>query len=253
MIDKHIITHLNPKSPISEAYRMLRTNIHYSNYDKKLKAIVVTSSGPGEGKTTTICNLAVAIAQTGQKVLLIDADLRKPKIHKHFNLTNVSGITNIIAENTSYNTLLKQVEGIAYMDVMTSGPIPPNPSELLGSQRMRIWIEEMRSQYDMILVDAPPVGSVTDAAILSTFLDGVIMVISSGDTTIQAAQRSKGLLEKVNANILGVVVNKIQKSTAGSYYYYYYDSYYEEDQKAGRKKKRGRPKEFRKQKREMHD
>ncbi len=224
--DKSLVAQSAPKSPISEAYRVLRTNIQFSSVDKPLKSLVITSSGPSEGKTTTICNLAVTLAQSGSRVLIIDADLRKPKVHKVFGVGNTSGLTNILAQNYDYKLYLRRTE-IQNIDLITAGPIPPNPSELLASQRMKQFLAKVSEGYDYILLDSPPVGSVTDAAILSTIVDGTILVVASGIVKIDAAKRSKELLEKVNANIVGVVLNKLIKNAGNHYYYYYY--YYGED------------------------
>lgn len=229
---RSLIVHTNPKSPTAESYRVLRTNIQFASVDKPVKVIAVTSSSPGEGKTTTISNLAITFAQSGSKVLLIDADLRKPRAHKVFYLPNMMGMTSVLAQRIDYKTCLAQTT-IENLYVMTAGPIPPNPSELLSSNAMKNLMTQLRNDFDIILIDAPPVGVVTDAAILSTIVDGTILVVSSGDVEIEAAQRSKELLEKVNANILGVVLNKIAKEDYGNYYFSYY--YYAED-KEGEKK-----------------
>lgn len=236
---KQLIAHLKPKSPIAEAYRMLRTNITFSSIDKDIKSIVVTSSAPSEGKSTTMANLAVTIAQTGKHVLLIDCDLRKPSVHKNFGIMNLNGLTNVIAEHKDYRQCIQNVE-VDNLDIMTSGPIPPNPSELLGSRRMDEFVKMVTKDYDMVLIDAPPVGAVTDAAILSTKVDGTILVVSSGSTDISLAQRAKQLLEKVQANIIGVVLNNISEQTVGSYYYHYYAYYQHEDPAPKRKKRKGR-------------
>lgn len=220
--DNSIITHNNPKSPVSEAYRVLRTNIQYSSFDKPLKTIVLTSSGPMEGKTTTVINLAITFAQMGSKVLLIDSDLRKPRIHQIFGFGNKNGLTNFLVnhdENKDYKECIRTCD-IANLDIMTCGTIPPNPSELLESNSMKQFIQSVRGEYDMVFLDAPPVGSVTDAAIISTFVDGTILVASSGNVEIEALKRAKELLNKVNAHIIGVVLNKINKKANGNYYYY---------------------------------
>lgn len=230
---RSLIVHTNPKSPTAESYRVLRTNIQFASVDKPVKVIAVTSSSPGEGKTTTLANLAITFAQSGSKVLLIDADLRKPRVHKVFYLSNVTGMTSVLAQRIDYKTCVTQAT-IDNLYVLTAGPIPPNPSELLASNAMKTLMNDLRNDFDIILIDTPPVGIVTDAAILSTIVDGTILVVSSGGVEIEAAQRSKELLEKVNANILGVVLNKIAKENYGNYYFSYY--YYAEE-KDGEKKK----------------
>lgn len=237
MIDNTLITHSQPKSPISEAYRVLRTNIQYSSIDNPLKTIVVTSAGPGEGKSTTIANLAITFAQSGNKVLIVDADLRKPKVHKNFDLDNTYGLTNILAKKDAYSNYIKKgpVDGL---DIITCGAIPPNPSELLGSNQMKHLVEKLREDYDIVLLDAPPVGSVTDAALLSTIVDGTILVASSGVVEIDSLKRAKELLLKVNAHIIGVVLNKLDKNSKGNSYYYYYYYYGEGENQSSKKRNR---------------
>lgn len=222
-----LITLKNPKSPISESYRTLRTNIQFSSLDKNLNTIVVTSSTQGEGKTTTICNLAITIAQSGKSVLLVDCDLRRPRVHKNFDLNNYSGLTNILSGQNEDTDCIKETT-IANLSVLSSGPKPPNPSEVLGSKSMKRFVEQMSEKYDYVLLDAPPVGLVTDGAIVSTLADGVILVASSGEVAIEAAKRSKELLENVKANIIGVVLNKVSVAKS-QYYKYYYNQYYYQD------------------------
>lgn len=228
MDSKILITHSSPKSPISEAYRVLRTNIQYSGIDKALKTIVITSSGPGEGKTTTLINLAITFAQMGSKVLLIDADLRKPRLHRMLEISNSKGLTNIIALHDDYQNYLIKCE-VANLDIITSGAVPPNPSELLNSNSMKQFLDRVREDYDIVFIDSPPAGSVTDAAILSTIADGTILVVASGKVEADALIRAKELLGKVNANIIGAVLNMVEKNAQGNYYYYYYSYYGDND------------------------
>ena len=226
MRGSNIFIKQNPKSPISEAFRTLRTNIQFSSIDKPIKSIVITSSGPGEGKSTVSVNIAATIAKSGKKVLLIDADLRKPTLHKLFHITNLEGLTNILVDDVNYTQFLHESKGIEGLDLIGSGPIPPNPAELVGSNKMKSFIDNMNSIYDMIILDTPPVGLVTDSALLSTIVDGTILVCSVGEADIVAAKRSKELLEKVKANILGVVLNKVPIN-GGGYYKYHYSYYYD--------------------------
>lgn len=236
MYDENIIiTQTDPKSAVSEAYRVLRTNIQFSSIDKPLKTIVVTSSIPMEGKTTTVTNLAVTFAQMGSKVLLIDADLRKPKVHKIFKFSNDSGLTNLLASGEDYHNFIRNTE-VFDLDVLVSGIIPPNPSELLSSNAMREFVHKASADYDYIFLDAPPVCSVTDASIISTYVDGTILVARSGKVERDALKRAKELLDKVNANIIGVVLNHLDKQS-GRYYYDYSYYYYSEDGTKKRKKK----------------
>ena len=171
-----LITISNPKSPVAEAYRTLRTNIQFSNIDGNLQTICVTSSGPGEGKSTTISNLAETFAQAGNRVAIIDCDLRKPRLHRIFKLTNTKGVTTLLSGQSEIEDVI-QVAG-SDLTVITSGPIPPNPSELLGSKRMKDLLEVLKKRYDIVLIDAPPVGLVTDAAILSAIVDGIMIPVS---------------------------------------------------------------------------
>lgn len=232
-MSSELITITNPKSPIAEAYRTLRTNIQFSNVDEDLKIICVTSSGPAEGKTTTSCNLAETFAQSGKRVLLIDGDLRKPRVHKAFKISGTKGITNLLAGQCSLEEVTQYVG--SDLKVIPCGPIPPNPSELITSKRMKELIANLRQHYDFIIIDGPPVGVVTDSAILSTIVDGTLLVVASGKTEIEGAKRAKQLLENVNARILGVVMTMIPV-TKKSYYDYHYYSYEEENKPKGKKR-----------------
>lgn len=216
-----IITHVNPKSPISEAYRTLRTNIEFSAVDGQVKVIMMTSAGPGEGKSTSISNLAVAYAQADKKVLLIDADLRKPTMHHTFQKSNRSGLTSILTSQITWKEAIQNTS-IPNLDILTSGPIPPNPSEIVSSQRMHTLLNELRDRYDVILIDTPPALAVTDAQIIATRCDGVILVIDSGKVKRDAALKVKQNLEHVKARILGVILNNVNRQSRDSYYYYYY-------------------------------
>lgn len=228
----NLITHTNSKSPISEAYRTLRTNIQFSNVDHPIKTLVITSSMMSEGKTTTLTNLAETFAQAGNRVMVVDADLRRPLVHQVFGLSNQQGVTNVLAGQVELKDAV-QVSG-SQIHVLTSGPIPPNPSELLGSTKMKELVQLLSEHYDIVVIDAPPVNVVTDAAILSTFVDGVILAIASGKTEIEAGKRALKSLEAVNANVLGAVMTMVPVTKKGYYSYQYYS--YEEG--AENKKKR---------------
>lgn len=236
-----LVSLTNPKSPISEAYRTLRTNIQFSSLDKDIKTITITSSMPGEGKTTTISNLAITMAQSGNKVLLIDCDLRKSRVHKQFGLSNHYGLTNTLVQHLPFDGAIKKssVEGL---HILTAGPKPPNPSELIGSNAMREFIQEIGKNYDRILIDTPPVTVVTDAAILSSLTDATILVVASEQSSIEVAQRAKKLLLNVNANIIGVVINKTITRGRGYYSKYYYN-YYEDTNETGSSSRKKRKKE----------
>ena len=212
------IVEKKPKSIPAESYRVLRTNIQYSSIDKKIERILVTSSEPGEGKSTTSGNLALTFAQDEKKVLLIDCDLRKPSIHKKFKISNNLGLSNVILDKSKLSKAL--VKRSEYLDILPSGKVPPNPSELLGSKALEELLDELDDVYDVIILDTPPVHAVTDAQILSTKVDGVILVVRAEKTKKDSVIAAKESLQKVNANILGAVLNG-GESSRGKYYYYY--------------------------------
>lgn len=215
----NLIVQKNPKSPISEAYRTLRTNIQFASFDSDIQTILVTSSGPSEGKSTTVGNLGLTLAESGKKVLIIDCDLRKPSIHKKFKISNLTGLSNILVEDIKLENACVIVVDNLY--VLPAGTIPPNPVEMLASKKMKNFIESMKRDFDYIIIDTPPVIAVTDAQILSTMSDGVLLVVSSGEADRQAALRAKALLEKVKANLLGVVLNKVEIKSRRDYNSYY--------------------------------
>ncbi len=223
-IESRLITHFAPKSPISEAYRTLRTNIQYARVDQRIKTVLVTSSGMGEGKSTSVANLAITFAQMGAKTLLVDTDLRRPVLHGIFNYTRNEGLTNVLLGRLSIEEAVKTTK-IENLNLITSGILPPNPSELLSSHAMEKFITDTSARYDITLFDTPPVIAVTDAAILATKLDGCILVVRSGKTNRDALLRSKVLLDNVKANVFGILVNGVSvERVYGSYYYYYYSS-----------------------------
>lgn len=229
-----LITIRHPRSIIAEAYRILRTNIQFSAIDKPLKAIVVSSPNPAEGKSVTIANLAVVMAQAGARVVIIDSDLRRPVIHKIFNLPNKEGLTNVLLQERLLVDGYLQSTEVENLRVLTTGPLPPNPSELLGSQKMTDLIENLKEEADVVLLDSPPALPVTDAAVLSSKTDGVLLITDAGNTRRDTARRAKEDLMRVGANILGAVLNKLSVRGA-SYYYYYYYYYYSRDDEGRRK------------------
>ena len=205
-LKRNLITNQNPKSPISEQYRTIRTNIQFSAVDEEIRTIVVTSSGPGEGKSTTVANLAVVFAQQGKRVLLIDSDLRKPTVHYTFNFTNTFGLTNVLTRQSQLHDVVKEtMEKNLY--ILTSGPIPPNPAELLSSRAMEQLMKDVEEEFDVVLFDSPPLLAVTDGQILASKCDGTILVVSSGKTETDQAVKAKELLNAANSHILGVVLN----------------------------------------------
>lgn len=215
-----LITLTRPSSVIAEQFRTIRTNIQFSMVDQDLKTIVVTSAGPGAGKSTISANLAVTFASQGKKVLLVDADMRKPTVHKTFRLPNHDGLTTLLTEKDV------QISDIAHraptegLFIITSGVIPPNPSELLASKRMDRLMNELEQIFDLIIFDMPPVIAVTDAQVMASKVDGTIFVIPKGLTNKDMVLKSKDLLEKVHANVIGAIFNRVEIS--GDNYYYYY-------------------------------
>lgn len=215
-----LIVHEDAKSPVAEAYRVIRTNLQFCQTDASLHTLIFTSAGPGEGKSTTIANTAVALAQTGKKVLLVDCDLRKPVQH-HIFKKNKAGMTNHLAEGTMLTELFQE-SGVPNLTLLTSGPVPPNPSELLGSEKMQRLLAQLREEYDYVLIDSPPVIAVTDAAVLASKVDGVVLVLDSGSVRPEMAQQAGKLIQAANGKLLGAILNKVEIDEEHSYYYYYY-------------------------------
>ena len=222
---KHLVSLKNPKSRSAEAFRTLRTNIQFSSLDDELKSIVVTSSGPGEGKSTVMSNLAITMAQSGKRVILVDCDLRKPSIHKKMGVTNSIGLTNILVQNILKEDCIVE-SPVQNLYILTSGPVPPNPAELVGTKKMKDFIEELKKEFDMVLIDAPPVLAVTDAQILSTMADGVIFVAAYGQAQKMALADAKQMIDKVGGKVIGIVFNKVPEEVSG-YYGKYYKGYYD--------------------------
>ncbi|OCA88913.1 CpsD/CapB family tyrosine-protein kinase [Pseudobacillus wudalianchiensis] len=216
---RKLIAKTDPKSPISEQYRTIRTNILFSSVDQEIRSLMVTSAGPGEGKSTTTANLAIVFAQQGKKVLLVDADMRKPTMQYTFNTSNTIGLTNVLAKQKVLEAAVFETD-VDGLDLLSSGPIPPNPAELLGSKAMAELVQEAYDQYDVVIFDTPPVLAVTDAQVLANQCDGTVLVINSGKTEIDGASKAKELLESAKAKLLGVVLNN-RKLKESSYYYYY--------------------------------
>ncbi|AWI13812.1 CpsD/CapB family tyrosine-protein kinase [Caldibacillus thermoamylovorans] len=217
---RHLIAKKDPKSPITEQYRTIRTNIQYASVDQAIRSIVVTSTGPMEGKSTTTANLAVVFAQQGKKTLLIDADLRKPTAHYTFQLPNTFGLTSVLTKQAELMDAVHMTD-VENLFVLTSGPIPPNPAELLASVSMEYLLKEAYNLYDFILFDTPPVLTVTDAQVLANLADGSILVTSSGTTDRDGAIKAKEILTSAHAKLLGAVLNN-KKADKDTHYYYYY-------------------------------
>ncbi|WP_373893854.1 CpsD/CapB family tyrosine-protein kinase [Virgibacillus sp. CBA3643] len=216
---RYLITKLSPRSPVSEQYRTVRTNLQFSAVDEELQSMVVTSAGPGDGKSMTTANLAVVYAQQGKKVLLIDADLRKPTVHYTFRVDNLNGLSNYLVGGSAL-TDVSTPSDVDNLDIISCGPIPPNPSELLASKRMEKLIDEAKQSYDIIIFDTPPVLAVADAQILSSLCDGSILVVRSNQTEYDPATKAIEALKSVNAKILGTILNDRTKQDSNYYYYY---------------------------------
>lgn len=213
------IVEKKPKSIPAENYRVLRTNIQYSSIDKKIRRILITSAEQGEGKTTTSGNLALTFSQDEKKVLVIDCDLRKPSLHKRFRISNNLGLSDVILDkNKLPKALVRKNENL---DILPAGKIPPNPSELLGSKALEDIFNELDNIYDVIILDTPPLHAVTDAQILSTKVDGVLLVVRAEKTKKDSVMAAKESLQKVNANIIGAVLNGAEGNSRNKYYYYY--------------------------------
>jgi tyrosine-protein kinase Etk/Wzc len=244
-VEAKMITRFSPKSPVSEAYRSLRTNIQFADIDHPKRVLMVTSGMSKEGKSTTAVNLAITLTQTGSRVLLVDSDLRRPALHNFFALDKTYGLTNVLVGSLSFDDVIKHTE-VEKLDVITSGDIPPNPAELVTSESMRRFIELARSRYDYVLLDSPPVIAVTDAAVLATRVDGTVLVVGSGTVNKREVVRAVGLLRNVRSPVLGTVLNGLDiKKIYGSYYYYFhyyqYYYYYGSESKGKKQRKPSRP------------
>ena len=218
---KSIISYNDPKSVISEQYRAIRTNIEYSNVDQNTKTILVTSSDKNEGKTTTVSNLAVSFANLNKKVLLIDCDLRNASIHKMFKINNIYGLTDILAKDRAVDKCIQETE-LENLYVLTAGSTPPNPAEILSSEKMKNLIEDLKNIYDYIFIDTPPIGLVTDAGVLSSFTDGVVLVVKSESVEKKYLEETKKKLDAVDARILGAILNSYKSEQKDYNYYSYY-------------------------------
>lgn len=217
-----LISTRQPRSPATEAYRVLRVNIQFSMVDRTLRTILVTSANPDEGKSTIACNLAIVMAQAGARVILVDGDLRRPTLHRIFALPNSSGLTSVLLDPDTQLPALIQASGVDNLRIMTSGPQPPNPSELLGSKRMESVIEALQQEADIIIFDSPPVLAATDGLVLSSRVDATILIIRAGRTRRSPARRAREALKTVGANTLGAVLNRLAKSEHSMYQGYYY-------------------------------
>lgn len=218
-----LMTHHDQQSAVAEAFKITRTNVEFSSINSRPRSLMITSSSQGEGKTMVFSNLAITYAQMGRKVLLVDADLRRPAVHCYFGYVNRRGLTNVLIGAGHYSDFILPTL-TENLSILPAGPIPPNSADLLMSQTMTDLIEELEQVYDLVLVDAAPVGVVTDAAILSTKVGATMFVVRSGMTNKKQLRRAVDLLEQVNARVLGYVMTGIE-SESEDYSYYYYQEY----------------------------
>jgi receptor protein-tyrosine kinase len=218
-VDHPLITSLDPYSPRVEAFRVLRTNLQFINPGQDHKVFVVTSSLPGEGKTTTATNLAIALAEGGDQVVLLEGDLRRPKVSEYLRVAGSVGVTTVILGRVGIDGAIQSVQD--GLDVLTSGRVPPNPAELIKSEGMGDIVDKLRRKYDYVIIDAPPLLPVTDASLLATRADGAILVARYGETTHDQVAAAANRIEQVNARLIGVVLNMTPKGGAGRYGYGY--------------------------------
>lgn len=219
-----LITVAHPRAPISEAYRVLRTNLRFSGIENPGAMVLVTSANPAEGKTTTAANLAVALAQGGKRVILVDTDLRRPSMHTLFGLSNEIGLSHLFVEETVPPEQIMQTTDVLGLQVLSSGPLPPNPAELLDSKKLSEILKILRAHADFVILDSPPTLAVADASILGAMCSGTLLVIDAGRTRSDAARRAVETLYASKSQILGVVLNKMSSKRAPGYGYYYYNS-----------------------------
>lgn len=220
-----LVTYSDPSGMISEQFKTIRTNIQFSSVDNKLHSIMFTSSAPSEGKSTVSNNVAVTWADQGSHVILVDADLRRPTVHRTFNVSNRLGLSSYLSGNAELAEVI-QPTMVANLSVITSGPIPPNPSELLNSSHTTTLLKALVDQSDLLILDAPPVNTVTDAQLLAARVDGTILVVPQGIAEKAGVRHAKQALETVHANILGAVMNRVTAEKSGGYYGGYYGGNY---------------------------
>jgi len=217
---RKLITVTQPKSPVAEQYRTIRTNIEFMAVDREIQAILVTSATQGEGKSTTSSNLAVAYAQQGKKVLIIDTDMRRPTVHYTFRVANGLGLSSLLTRQAEKDKAILPTK-IDNLSILTAGPIPPNPAELLSSRAMEHLVTQLREEFDIIIFDAPPLLQVADSRITSKLTDGVVLVVGCTTSDRQRVLKAKEQLELAEAKILGVVLNRRELTDDSAYQYYY--------------------------------
>ena len=213
-----LITLTHPRSAAAEAYRTLRTSLDFSSLDQAIHSLVVTSAAPDEGKSTTLANLAVTLAQAGRRTICVDADLRRPSLHRLFGLPNTSGLTTMMLDDAALASPPLQAGPSPNLRILTSGPLPPNPAELLAARRVDDVLERLRADSDTVLFDAPPLIAVADAAVLAARVDGVILVVQAEKSRREHVQRAKTMLDRVNARLIGAVLTNARLDGSVSYY-----------------------------------
>jgi non-specific protein-tyrosine kinase len=212
-----LVTAREPRSLAAEAYRTLRTNIQFSSLDRDIRSLLVTSAGPNEGKSTVVANLGVSMAESGKRVLVVDCDLRRPGLHRLFNLAEGPGLTTLVLDESTEPPI--QATQVPSLGLLASGPLPPNPAELLASERMARVLSRLQELAEVLILDSPPIGAVSDAAILAARVDGALLVVDAGHTRTDTARQAKEQLERVGARILGVVLNNVKPDRAAYRYH----------------------------------
>ena len=223
---EQIVALSQPRSPIAEAFRSLRTNIQFANPGRQVRSLLITSAGPTEGKTLTAANLAVSLAGGGSRVILVDTDLRRPRQHRLFEVPKEPGFTNLVIDQRGDLDGYLRSTSLENLKVLPSGTVPPNPAELLGSPRAAEVMEQLKEHADVVVYDSPPAGTVTDAVVMASRVDAVLQVVQAGRTRRDLVVRGREMLEKVGARVLGPVLNQVSLSDLGYYSYYYYYGYY---------------------------
>ena len=222
--DDPIISQRDPKDPVSEAYRTIRNSLKFASLDKSIKSLLITSSVENEGKTTSVANLGISITREGKKVLLIDTDLRRPTIHELFGVSNLIGITTILAEEAKSGEAIKETD-IEGLSLLTSGPVPPDPGRLVESAKMKQLIKDLGQQYDIVILDSPPILLSNDVVMMAGYVDSSIMIMESGKTSMRAFSQARELLKQANIEPIGIILNKVRIERSGYHYYYYKSGY----------------------------